>query len=162
MNFQPMPTPPELFRRYERGELSREQFHAAMSIHAKELIDEMVEARKNPVASYLEHLRNRAAASRLSRRHGAGLLREVLATLGCLPDFPPSQLLWNAAHREVPLHCFIRSKHEPLFRILKLRHDVHRVRLVIEYGEKASPVRETISLVRDRFQRLELEKRVPA
>ena len=154
-----MPTPPELFRRYESGELSREQFHAAMSIHAKELIDEMVEAKRNPVASYLEQLRNRATASRLSRKHGATLIREVLTLLGCLPDFPPAQLLWNAPHREVPLHCFLRSRHEPLFRILKFRNEVHRVRLVVEYGEGKTPVRESFSLVRDRFQRLELEKR---
>lgn len=154
-----MPTPPELFRRYESGELSREQFHAAMSIHAKELIDEMVEAKRNPVAAYLEQLRNRAAASRLSRKHGASLVREVFTVLGCLPDFPPAQLLWNASHREVPLFCFIRSKHDPLFRVLKFRHGAERVRLVVEYGDASKPVRESFSLVRDRFRRLEIEQR---
>ncbi|MCB1064493.1 MAG: hypothetical protein KDN20_16435 [Verrucomicrobiae bacterium] len=159
MNFQSLPTPPELFRRYERGELSREQFHAAMALHAHELIDEMVEARKNPVAAYIEQLRNRAAASRLARRYGPDLVREVFATLGTLPDFPPVQLLWNASHREVPLHCFFRTKHEPIFRVLKMKPESHVVRLTIEYGEATATVRETITLVRDRFRRLELAER---
>ncbi len=162
MNFQPLPTPPELFRRFERGELSREQLHAAMALHAHELIDEMVEERKNPVAAYIERLRNRAAAARLVRRHGADLVREVLGALGLLPDFPPVQLLWNATHRDVPLHCFFRSKHEPLFRILKFKPEPGLVRLTVEYGEAAAPVRETITLVRDRFRRLELADRSPA
>ncbi len=159
VNFQPLPTPPELFRRYERGELSKEQFHAAMAMHARELIDEMVEARKNPVAAYIEQLRNRAAAARHARRHGARQLREILTALGLIPDFPPAQLLWNAPHREVPLHCFFRSKHEPLFRIVKLKINAGKVRVVVEYGEAASPVRETILFSRDRFQRLELSSR---
>ncbi|MCB1229316.1 MAG: hypothetical protein KDN19_03570 [Verrucomicrobiae bacterium] len=159
MNFQPLPTPPELFRRYERGELSKEQLHAAMSMHAGELIDEMIESRKNPVAAYLEQLRNRTVAARLARRHGSTQLREILTALGVIPDFPPAQLLWNAPHREVPLHCFFRTRHEPLFRIVKLKAMATRVRVVVEYGEAASPVRETILLVRDRFQRLELSTR---
>lgn len=159
MNFQPLPTPPELFRRYERGELSKEQLHAAMAMHAGELIDEMIEARKNPVAAYIEQLRNRTVAARLARRHGSTLLREILTALGVLTDFPPAQLLWNAPHREVPLHCFFRSKHEPLFRIVKLKAQPTKVRVVVEYGETSSLVRETILLVRDRFQRLELSSR---
>ncbi len=154
MNFQPLPTPPELFRRYESGELSREQFHAAMAMHARELIDEMVEARRNPVTAYIEQLRNRTAAARLARRHGAALVREILAALGTIPDFPPAQLLWNAPHREVPLHCFFRTKHEPLFRVLKLHIVAGKVRVLVEYGESAAPLREEIVLMRDRFQRL--------
>lgn len=130
-----------------------------MAMHARELIDEMVEARRNPVAAYLEQLRNRTAAARLARRHGAALVRETLAALGAVPDFPPAQLLWNATHREVPLHCFFRSRHEPLFRVLKLRNISGKIRLLIEYGESAAPVQEEIVLVRDRFQRLGLFSR---
>ena len=130
-----------------------------MSMHARELIDEMIEAKKNPVAAYIEQLRNRTAAAKLARRHGAARIREILTALGLIPDFPPAQLLWNAPHREVPLHCFFRSKHEPLFRIVKLQVLPARVRVVVEYGESRSPVRETILFVRDRFQRLELSAR---
>ena len=73
----PVPTPPELFRLFESGELSREDLQAAMALHARRLIKEMVQARRNPVGAYLEQLRNRTAAARLARKHGADLVREV-------------------------------------------------------------------------------------
>jgi hypothetical protein len=159
VNFPPLPTPPELFRLFERGDLSREQLHAAMALHARDLIAEMTETRRNPAAAWLEHIRNRSAAARLSRRHGAALVREVFAALGSLSEFPPALLLWNASHREVPLHCFLRSRHEPLFRVLGLRAEPARVRIDIEWGESAAPARESITLVRGRFRRLELAER---
>lgn len=159
MNFPPLPTPPELFRLFERGDLSREQLHAAMALHARDLIAEMTAARSHPVAAWMEQMRNRSAAARLARRHGAALVREVFAALGSLPSFPPALLLWNASHREVPLHCFLRSRHEPLFRVLQLQHDPGFVRIVIEWGEAAAPAREAVTFVRGRFRRLELAER---
>ena len=38
---EPILSPNVLFREFESGRLSRAEFHAAMSVHAAELIDEM-------------------------------------------------------------------------------------------------------------------------
>lgn len=130
-----------------------------MSMHAHELIDEMIEAHQNPVAAYIEQLRNRTVAARHARRHGSTALREILTALGRIPEFPPAQILWNAPHREVPLHCFFRTKHEPIFRIVKLKILATKARVVVEYGETRSLVRETILLTRNRFQQFELNTR---
>jgi len=46
VNFGTTPTPPQLFRQFERGDLSREELQSFMAIHARGLIDEMVEERK--------------------------------------------------------------------------------------------------------------------
>ena len=37
------PTPNQLFALYERGEIEREELHALMAVHARELISEMEE-----------------------------------------------------------------------------------------------------------------------
>ena len=161
MNFPLLPTPPELFRLFERGELSREELQAAMALHARGIVAEMIEARRNPAASWLEQLRNRSAAARLARRHGAGLVRDVFSALGAISSFPPALLLWNASHRDVPLHYFIRSRHEPIFRVLRLKAEPSRVVIDIEWGESGALVRESITLTRGRFQRLELADRRP-
>ena len=59
------PTPRQLFRLLDGGEITREQFRAAMALHAESLIEEMVEVHENPVAAWLETLRNRRAAAKL-------------------------------------------------------------------------------------------------
>ncbi len=119
-----IPSPGELFARFERGEIEREELHAMMAVHARELIAEMEEDRLNPAAAMIENLLSRRAAARLARRHGTGLLREVLAALAQVPDFPPAKYLWNASHPDVPLYCFLRMRREPVFRIVALqRHD---------------------------------------
>ncbi|MBL9154834.1 MAG: hypothetical protein JNK37_20300 [Verrucomicrobiales bacterium] len=159
MNFPPLPTPPELFRLFERGDLSREQLQAAMALHARDLIAEMTTTHRHPAAAWMEQIRNRAAAARLARRHGAALVREILSALGNLSAFPPALLLWNAAHRDVPLHCFIRSRHEPIFRILRLRTDRQGVCIDVEWGEAADLARESITFARGRFQKLEFIER---
>ena len=61
MNFNSYPTPPQLFRQFERGEISRDELHATLALHARSLIAEMVEAQKSPKTSYLERLRNQPA-----------------------------------------------------------------------------------------------------
>lgn len=151
VNFGNLPTPPILFRRFERGEISREELQATMALHARELIDEMLEERENPRTSYLERLRNFTAARRLVRRHGAPLVREVLATMGRIEDFPPAQLLWNAGHSDVPLHCFFRTRIEPVFRIRSMNVEPMSVEVAIEYGphDRRMTIRETILLRRD-------------
>ncbi len=141
--------------------MSREDFQAAMASHQKDLIAEMEEARLNPVAAYMEHRRNRAAVRMLVRKHGMSEIREVLAALGTLPGFPPAQLLWNAGHEDLPLHCFIRMRHEPVFRVLKAQIWPVFVRITVEYGKvrKDLATREEIALRRGKFGRLEVHYR---
>ncbi|MCB1233697.1 MAG: hypothetical protein KDM91_01340 [Verrucomicrobiae bacterium] len=161
MNLRPLPTPPELFRLFERKQISREQLQTAMALHARALIEEMVEARRNPVAALLETVRNRAAAAVLARRHGSARVREVFAALGAVEDFPPAQILWNASHPEVPLHCFIRTGRHPLFRVQKLAIKPLLADIAVEYTVSAeSPLyRERLRLRRDRLGRLEVVER---
>lgn len=157
MNFASHPTPPQLFRQFEKGEIDREQLHAALALHAKDLIAEMEEAHRQPRRSYLERLRNYAAARKLAKRHGAARLREVLAALGSIEGFPPAQILWNAGHADVPLHCFFRSRIEPVFRIVRMDLQPMLVSLDVEYGahDRARTTRESLLLQRN--ARLELE-----
>ncbi len=144
-------TPPQLFRLYESGQIERTQLHEAMASHARRLIGEMEEEYRNPIAATLERVRNRLAAARLVRRHGEPLLREVLSALAEVPDFPPALLLWNARHPDVPLHCFQRVSHPPVFRLLKLETVVSDAWVTVEYGERGdNRNRERIALRRDR------------
>jgi hypothetical protein len=115
------PPPPELFARFERGELDRDELHGLLALHARELIAEMEDDYQNPASALLEYLLARRALKRLLRRHRSGTIREVLTALSKIPDFPPARHLWNAAHPDVPLHCFLRIRREPVFRILDLR-----------------------------------------
>ena len=89
-----------------------------MAEHARELIAEMEEDYQNPAAAWIEGLLAKRAAARLIRRHGSRLLRELLVALADVADFPPARYLWNAGHPDVPLHCFLRMRREPVFRIL--------------------------------------------
>lgn len=161
VNFNPYPTPPQLFRQFERGEISRDELHASLALHARTLIAEMVEAKKNPRTSYLERLRNFAAARRLSKKHGTARIREILAALGDIEGFPPAQILWNARHADVPLHCFIRSRIEPVFRVTRLDVQPMSVSIDVEYGahDKSKTTREAILFQRDARLSLELVDR---
>ena len=125
-----------------------------MAEHARLLIAEMEEDHRNPVAAYIERMRNRAAANRLARQIGETNLREILAQLGALENFPPAQILWNANHRDMPLHCFFRMKHEPVFRILKLDVQAVYAKITVEYGgaKRKESTREEITLQKDRLK----------
>ncbi len=160
--FNSFPTPPELFRQFDRGEISREELQATIALHARGLIAEMEEVRKNPMSAYMERLRNRAVVRRFAKKHGTALLREVLVELGKIADFPPAQILWNAGHLDMPLHCFFRTRHEPVFRITKMNVSSMKIRVEIEYGAHKSKktTRETILLQRDCRMNLELEERI--
>ncbi|MCG8598954.1 MAG: hypothetical protein MI807_02325 [Verrucomicrobiales bacterium] len=161
MNFGNLPTPPQLFRHFESGEISREELQATMAIHARGLIEEMEDDAKDPKTSYLERLRNFAAARRLAKKHGSKIVREVFSALSHIEGFPPAQLLWNAGHTDVPLHCFIRSRKEPVFRVTKFEVKPMRVEIDVEYGanKKSNTTRESIVLQRNAMLKLELEKR---
>lgn len=135
-----------------------------MAVHARDIIEEMVETHRNPVTAYIERLRNLTAVRRLSRTHGSSLLREVLSALGEIPDFPPAHLLWNANHRQMPLHCFIRMKHEPVFRVTRMEVSPMKATVHVEYGEhpKDQTTRETIVLHRGPDLSFELMSRKPS
>jgi hypothetical protein len=146
---------------YDAGEINRETFHAAMRVHAEGLIAEMEEARLNPLAEALEELKRRLAEAKLTRRHNEGEIREVFSALAELNDFPPALHLWNALHKHVPLHCFLRPSQEPVFRVLKFEASSYRAWVTIEYGANArnQAVREEIDLIREANGRLHLRDR---
>jgi hypothetical protein len=138
-----LPTPSEIFARFERGEIERDEVHALMALHARELITEMEEDYQHPAAALIENLRARRLAARLVRRHGGRLLREVLIALSEVPDFPPARRLWNAPHPDVPLYCFLRIAREPVFRILSILSSGTDLEVTVEHGAagrgKATP-----------------------
>ena len=154
-----IPTPQQIFSRFEGGEIERDEMHALMALHARELIAEMEDDYQNPAAAWLESVLARRAAGRLVRRHGARLLREVLAALAEVPDFPPARYLWNATHPELPLHCFLRIRREPVFRILSIDAIAGEFRIVVEHGPaaKGRGLRQSFRLKRNAGFRLEAQ-----
>lgn len=156
-------TPLQLFRMFESGEISREELHAAMAGHARMLIAEMEEQRRNPVVAYLEHLLNNRAAKKLVKQHGEAEVREVLAALGDLPDFPPALYLWNASHLDVPLHCFLRTRQPPVLRVRRLETGRLKALVELEYGlpGKSELRRELFSLKRNWQGEMMVEQRSP-
>ena len=146
-----LPNPLQLAEQFERGVINRRQFQAAMSLHAGEIIDEMIEVSRNPLAAYFEELRNRRVARKLVKKHSEAEIRRALITLSRAENFPPGRFLWNAAHWEIPLHCFLRTARPPVFRIVRfgtrdgLRH------LVVEYstGGTNARRRDAFHLARD-------------
>jgi hypothetical protein len=149
---------------FDRGEISREQFRAMLDVHARALIAEMEEVHENWLAAWMETLRNRRIARRLAHDHGEPLLREVFVALSELPDFPLAAWLWNADHAHLPLHCFLRTRREPVFRILRVSIAPFTVAVHIEFGsaKKSEASREKFSFERDRFGRLNLISREAA
>ncbi len=145
-----MPTPPQMFRLFAQGRVSREQLHDVMERHQRALIEEIGEAHLNPVAFYLEHLRNRSLAARLARKHGEAAVREVLEALGEVEGFRPANLLWNAGHWDVPLYCFFRTKREPVFRVVHLEADRMRATVSVEHGSarRGAATREVFRMQR--------------
>lgn len=146
-----LPTPPQLFRMFARGAMSREELHEAMGEHQRALIEEMGEARYNPIAFYMEYVRGKALARKLVKKHGEAAVREVLAALGEVREFAPANLLWNADHWDVPLYCFFRAKREPVFRIVRLEIDQVTAEVSVEHGSarRGAAVREVFRMRRD-------------
>ena len=146
-----IPTPSQLVAQFERGEIERDEFQTLMAVHARELIAEIEEDYQNPAAAWIERLLARQAAGRLVRRHGSRLMREVLVALADVPDFPPARYLWNAGHPDVPLHCFLRIRRTPVFRILQLDHSQESIAVVVEHGDagRGRGTRRRFHLTRD-------------
>ncbi len=127
-----------------------------MAIHQQRVLAEIAEARQNPVVAYLDEKLSKLAAARLERRHGERLIRQVLSALAEMEHFPPSDLLWNANHRDVPLHCFFRLRREPVFRLIKIEMQPITVNVLLEHGRAAKrhTTRQEVQLMRDRFGNL--------
>lgn len=154
--------PDRLFDLFDRGEIDRETLQTLMALQARRLIDEMKEDHLNPAAAFIEHLRNVRATAKLVRRHGQKLVRDSLAALAKSEQFPPSMLLWNASHPDVPLHCFIRMKREPVFRIVRFQSEGNTVDIHVEYGRTTSPAGlkvEAFRLTRDDQWNLRVQSR---
>lgn len=149
-----IPSPKQLFAMFERGEIEREELQAMMAVHARELIGEIEEDYQNPAAAWLEAMLARQMMGRLTWRHGKRLVREVLIALSEEPDFPPAQKLWNAAHPDLPLHCFLRMRREPVFRIVQLGRRGQEVDVVVEYGDAKRATKRRFRLQRDDQWRL--------
>lgn len=158
MMMKMIPTPAQIFAKLERGEMEREEMQALMALHARELIAEMEEDYLNPAAALMEQLLARRQSSKLARKHGGRLLREVLHALSEVEDFPPSKYLWNALHPDVPLHCFLRIKRTPVFRILSIEWDAGTVKVDTRYGsaEKGKSLQRSFVLRRGRWGVLEV------
>ena len=94
---------------------------------------------------------NKRVAKRLVQEHGEAAIRELLSAMAELEDFPPSAYLWNADHWDVALHCFIRSKSAPVFRIRETMIKTGRAVMLIEYGggKKKDTLRERVSFERN-------------
>jgi hypothetical protein len=149
-----LPTPTQLYRQYELGQIDRERLHAAMTLHAKLILAEVEEVRVNPLIAYLDQQLCKRHAAKLIKAHSEDTVREVLTALSEIPDFPPALLLWNADHSLVPLHCFFRIKRGPVFQVLQMKVDAQQVDLQIEHGAKDHLLREQILLRRNRQGKL--------
>ena len=131
-----IPTPRQIFASFERGEMDRDEMHALMALHARGLIEEMEEDYRNPAAALLEYLLTKRASGKLARKHGARLVREAFHAMSEVEGFPPANLLWNALHLDVPLHCFFRIRREPVFRVISMEQSGSWWIVVTEYGSR--------------------------
>ncbi|MDQ8191996.1 hypothetical protein [Roseibacillus persicicus] len=157
-----VPPPPQtLFRQFETGEISRAQLQATFALHQREMIAEIEEMQRNPVAAYIEELLIKREAAKIRRQHGEGLPREIFTALAEVPDFPPAILLWNADHRDVPFHCFFRFRREPVFRLISIRNHGISVTVEVEYGspDRKLATRETFTLHRGVGNRFTVTRR---
>lgn len=148
-----METPGQLATRFERGELDRAEFQRLMAEHAREIIGEIEEDHRNPVAAWMETRLAVSAVKKLLRKQSAHRIREVLVALSEAPGFPLAKYLWNASHPDVPLHCFFRIRREPVFRIVEMAAKGGGVEIEMEIFEKKN--RRRVTLRRDAGWRLE-------
>jgi hypothetical protein len=147
-----METPGQLAARFERGEIDRMEFQALMAIHQRELIKEIDEDHRNPLAAWMESRLARSSVRKLLKKHSALLIREVLAALSEADGFPLAKYIWNATHPDVPLHCFFRIRREPVFHILSIHSEGNTVEVHFEIHTARN--RQRITLTRDSQWRL--------
>lgn len=163
MKLAPFPNPRELVRQWEAGEIERETLQHLMAQHQAAIIAEAEEERLNPFASYLDRMMNKRMAKKLINLHGEAKVRELCFALSELPDFLPAAFLWNVNHWDLPLHCFLRHKREPLFIIEEAFIRSSRAMLLVEHGsgQKANRIRERIHFERHWRGEMKAVKREP-
>jgi hypothetical protein len=154
MNPVAIPTPNQLFRQFELGQINRDQLREAMGLHAKLIIAEVEENRVNPLVAFMDQVQCKRVANKLARQHGEESVREALAALAEIPDFPPATLIWNADHELVPLECFFRVKRNPIFYVLNMKVEPQQVVLHIDHGTKENLHKEEVILRRNRQGKL--------
>ncbi|MFK7909213.1 MAG: hypothetical protein AB8F34_01285 [Akkermansiaceae bacterium] len=144
-------SPHRLLGLYRAGKITRAQWLEAMRLHFLLALKEIEEDRSQPKRALLETWRCKNAARRLLRDHTQAELREVFMALAELDDFPPAAYLWNADQLDVPLHCLLREKREPVLRFANVQIRRLTAELTIEYGgaKKKARTREKITLRRD-------------
>ena len=148
----------------DRGEVTREQFRELMAVHTREIIEEMIEVRRNPLVEWIESMRNRRAAAKLVHRHGETIVRQMFVALSDVAGFPLARWLWNADAPHMPLHCFIRSGREPVFRVVQITSSSLSWTLTVEHGKagRGKATRERFMFTRDRFGQMAVTERSPA
>ncbi len=146
MKLAPFPSPRVLVLQWEAGEIKREELQRLMALHQAAILEEAEEERANPVASYVDRMMNKRMAKKLINAHGEANMRELCLALSEVPEFLPAAFLWNADHWDLPLHCFIRNKREPIFRIREVFVRSDRAMMLVEHG--SSKKKET---ERERF-----------
>lgn len=161
MKLAPHPTPRSLIIQWQEGKIEREELHRLMLEHQVALLDEAETYHQNPIAGYLEGILNKRAARRLINDHGEAAIRELLFAIAHLKDFPPSAYLWNADHWDLPLHAFLRTRSEPVFRIREILVRSTRALLLVEHGsaQKKKTQKERLTLSRNWKGEMEVTKR---
>ncbi|MGB1874095.1 MAG: hypothetical protein ACPHNY_03815 [Akkermansiaceae bacterium] len=122
-----------------------------MRLQLVQALTEISEDMADPKGAFLERLRCRNAARRLTSKNSEAELREVFISLSQLDDFPPANYLWNADQRETPIYSMLRERRAPVLRFKEVQ--IHRLsaKVTIEYGslKRRNRTRETIQLRRD-------------
>jgi hypothetical protein len=154
MNPVAIPTPNQLFRQFDLGQISREQLREGMELHAKLILAEVEENRVNPVVAFMDQVQCKRLAAKLSRQHTEETVREALAALAEIPDFPPATLVWNADHELVPLECFFRIRRTPIFHVVGMKVEPQQVVMQIDHGTKEALHKEEVTLRRNRQGKL--------
>lgn len=138
-------TPRELVASFERGEIDRTEFQTMMAIHAREIIVEIDEDHQNPLAAWRESRLAKSSLKNLLKKNSAFQIREVLIALSEASDFPLAKYLWNAAHPDIPLHCFFRIRKEPVFQILSIDSRGNTCEVHLEISQTRNRMRITMT-----------------
>ena len=128
------------------------EFQSLMAAHQRELIREIEEDHQNPLAAWLESRLAKASVKKLLRKHTAFRIREVLVALSESDGFPLAKYIWNAAHPDVPLHCFFRIRREPVFQILSMHSEGNTIEVHMEIHRARN--RQKVILTRDAHWKL--------
>ena len=152
-------SPRKIFRLWHEGEIKREELQQRLAAHQRAILAEAEESRQNPIASYIEGLLTKRAAAKLIHQHGEANVREMLVALSELENFRLAAFLWNASHWDVPLHCFLRQKKAPVFRIKEMWVKSDRGEMLTQYGRPEALTHEQFRFSRHWRGHLEVVER---